>query len=198
MARKDQNDGLTVTDADLLPDGADFEPDGDDGDFDINNLRVNFSEKELASEARDFTPLPAGKYHVTMSDVTVERCGPKSKNPGKPYYGIELTVQDGKYEGRKLFTNCMLFSPALYTLVQILKALGLPTDGKVPTPDELQGQHFIVSVKNMVNQYKVEQDGWSPEDGPKPRKNEVGAFFRWTGGASQSAVSPSTGDSMLP
>lgn len=197
MARKDDT-GITVTDEDLLPEGESLDYSSDEDDFDISNLRVNFSDKEMSSEARDFTPLPAGKYHVTMSDVTVQRCGPNSKNPGKPYYGIELTVQDGKYADRKLFTNCMLFSPALYTLVQILKALGKPLDGRVPTPDELQGQHFIVSVKNMVNEYKIKQDGWTPEDGPKPRKNEVGAFFKWDGSTSQSSVTPGGGDSLLP
>jgi hypothetical protein len=200
MARNDQD--IQITDESLLPDGESL-ADGDqggNGEFDNNNLRVNFSEKEASSEARDFTPLPAGKYHVSISDISVAFCGPNSKNPGKPYYSIELTVLDGPFSNRKVFTNCMLFEGALYTLVSIQKALNMPLNGKVPTPDELQGKEFIVSVKNIVNDYKAKQDDWSAADGPKPRKNEVGSFFKYDGSVSVNGQAASSGGaaSLMP
>ena len=58
----------------------------------------------------------------------------------------------------------------------------------------LEGYDFIVSVRNEVDTYKVNKDGWTPEDGPKPRKNEVGAFFKYGDGAT---VSSSSGASSL-
>jgi|SRR5689334_9101919 len=191
MARDEE---ITITDEDLLPEGTSFEPDEDD-DFDINNLRVNFSEKEAQSEARDFDPLPSGKYHVSITEVTVERSQSK-KNPGKPYYAFQVTVQEGKYENRKLYGNCMLWAGAGYTLVQIMKAMGKPLNGNVPTPDELEGYHFVVSVANIVDTYKVEKDGWTPSDGPKPRKNEIKSWFKYD---SRDVQPKGVGsDSMLP
>jgi len=178
MAR---DDDMQVVDEDLLPDGASLD-DVDSGgdDFDITELRVDFSEKESSSEARDFEPLPSGKYLVAVTEITIQTCGPKSKNPGKKFYNLQLTVQEGKYENRKLFANVMLFNGALYSLVQILKAMGLPYQGsgvKVPTPEQLEGEQFIVSVQKMVDKYKMDKEDWDPKE-PKPFKNEVKSFAK--------------------
>jgi hypothetical protein len=196
MARKDSD--IQVTDEELLPDGASLDdmPDDDD-DFDIGNLRVNFSEKEESSEARDFTPIPTGKYHVAITDVEVKKCGPESKNPGKPFYAITVTVQDGPFENRKLWGNVMLFEGALYSLVQILKAQGLALSGRVPTPDELIGTHYVCQVANQVDEYKVKKDGWVAADGPKPRKNEIKNWAKYDGNVPVNGQS-SAADSMLP
>lgn len=113
-------------------------------------LKVNFSSEEAASEGRSFDPIPAGEYHVKITDVELKECGENSKNPGKPYWGLEFTVQEGEYEDRKVWTNCMLFSPALYTLSQLMKSLGHNiTEGSFELPDgeDLIGRDVVIIVK---------------------------------------------------
>jgi Protein of unknown function (DUF669) len=196
---------LTETpDEELLPEGASIGDFDTEEEFDINNLRVDFTDKESSSEARDFDPLPAGKYHVAITEVEIKKSS-SAKNPGKPFYALTLTVQSGPYENRKLWANVMLFNGALYSLVQINKALGLPYLGdgmKVPTPAQLEGQEFTVSVAKLVDKYKIEkqkEDGTFDPNAPKPLKNEVKSFSAYTEGTgtAQPGVKPGQ-NSMLP
>ena len=193
---------VTKKDTSMLPDES-----SDGIAFDQSDLRVDFSDKELASEARDFTPMPSGKYNVAVTEVEVKACGPESKNPGKPYWALTLTVQDGKYDGRKLWANVMLFSPAMYSYVQIAKALGgewldsitgdkasNPNFGKIPHGDKLLSQQMTVSVVKQIDQYKIDRGDWEVGD-PKPYKNEVKNYSA----AGQGSISSGGGtDSRLP
>src|SRR6266542_3124418 len=103
-------------------------------------LKFNFSSKE--AESKDFEDLPVGKFHMKIYNVTWEECGPTSKNPGKPYYGFEFVVQKAlfpvdpptKYQNQHAWTNAMLFEGALYTISNVLKALGF-TDEDLKKPD---------------------------------------------------------------
>jgi hypothetical protein len=165
----------------LLPDGAgDFEE--GDGGIDLVNLTVDFSSKEADSEARVYQTLPTGAYHVKVTEVAVKQCGPSSKNPGKPFYALQLTVQDGQYANRKIFTNVMLFEGALYTLSQLMKAMDrTPGRGSsVPQPRELEGYDFIVIGQKRVDRYQIDEGNWDGE-GPKPTKFEVTGFKKWDG-----------------
>jgi uncharacterized protein DUF669 len=202
MARKDDT-GITVTDEDLLPDGASLvEEDSDnDGEFSIADLRVNFSAEEASSEARDFSPIPTGKYHVNITDVTPTRCGPKAKNPGKWYYALQLTVQDGPYENRKLFANVMLFEGALYTIAQIQKAQGWPINGQLPAPEDLMGTEYLCQVNRQIDEYKIkklkEEDAYDPKE--KPYKNEVKNFGKFDGSVTTNANrTVGAGDTLMP
>lgn len=91
-------------------------------------IRVNVSDQEAKSQDRE--PLPKGKFHYKFTDMEVMFVketgadGSPNKNAGKPYLNLELTVQDGPFSGRKDWTNAMCFEGALYTISQILKALG--------------------------------------------------------------------------
>jgi hypothetical protein len=117
-----------------------------------DGFRINISDKEAASEGRSAELLPRGDYHLKCTDGSLESCGPESKNPGKPYYNLEFTVQSGPHTGRKLFTNAMLFEGALYTIVQVMKGMGLSvTEGEmeVPSIDEIVGTDFIGSVSKQ-------------------------------------------------
>lgn len=127
---------------------------------------VNFTEKEAESKPLD--PIARGLYHVKITDIELAFCGPASKNPGKPYWKLEATVQEGNFENRKIWTNVMLFSPALYSLSQLMKALGFDIGAgqfRLPDPDTLIGQDIIVKVsvkpetddydaRNEIKQYK--------------------------------------------
>jgi hypothetical protein len=103
-------------------------------------FKVNMSENEAKSEARE--ALPSGRYHFKFTDMSVEYTKETAKNPNKPYFNFELTVQDSpgpwlKFAGRKDWCNAMLFEPALYTISQILKALGYPvSQGELEIPDD--------------------------------------------------------------
>jgi len=113
-------------------------------------LHVNFSEEEASSEAQGGELIPRGEYLVRITDGEL-RESKSEKNFGKPYYNLEFTIQDGKYQGRKLWTNVMLFQPALYTLAQLLKAIGIQVRAgaqmEVPTIEELMGKEVVVTTK---------------------------------------------------
>jgi hypothetical protein len=143
-------------------------------------IKVNMSDKEASSAPRE--PLPNGKYLVCWSDGSLA-FSKSEKNNGKPYYSAELTVQDGKYEGRKIFTNVMCFEGALYSMSQIIKALGyaIGSDGsfmidghdanEIPELDWFIGRSFVVSVKTTPERTdKVTGKTYAA-------RNEVGSWF---------------------
>lgn len=159
----------------LLP-----EDTADDTSFDVSSLRVNFTDQETESEARSFEPLPTGEYTVCIVDWEVRR-STSSKHNGKPYWSLQLKVQDGPYESRSVFTNVMLFEGALFSLSQLLKATGFEDrlkTGVIPNCDEIIARGpFVAVVRKQVDKYKIEQGEWTPESGePKPMKNEVKGF----------------------
>jgi len=163
--------------------------------FDVSELRVNFSEEESASEGRSFEPIPGGKYTCCVYEWEV-RTSTSAKNSGKPYWALRLKVQDGPYEGRVLFANVMLFEGALYSLAQLLKALGF-TDalktGVIPNGDELIGKPFTAIVQKKVDQYKIDQGEWTAGSGdPKPMKNEVSGY------AALDQAKANSGGSLMP
>ena len=191
----------------LLPEGAELLPDtggvsfaGGGDDYDVSNLSVSFSTEEASSEARSFELLPTGKYHIKVTDVET-KFSTSVKNNGKPYYALTLTVQSGKFENRKLWPNVMLFPGALYTLAQIMKAMGREPGNnvKVPTPDELLSYDFIVTVQRVVDQYRIDKGEWSPSSGePKPMKNEVRGFSPFKHEGSVGASGGTVGNTLLP
>jgi len=131
-----------------------------------DGFRINISDEEAASEGRSAELIPRGDYHVKCTDGELKECGPESKNPGKPYYNLEFTVQTGPHTGRKLFTNAMLFEGALYTIVQVMKGMGLsvtPGDMEVPSIDEIVGHDFIASVSKS-NEKTVGDKTYEPRN----------------------------------
>src|SRR5690349_5557268 len=110
-------------------------------------IKVVVTEQESKSAVLE--PIPSGVYKLTISDVEI-RESKSAKNAGKPYYAIEHTVSEGDYEGRKVFSNVMLFEGALYSAVQLCKALGQNVDAgelEIPEPEELLGREVMAKVK---------------------------------------------------
>ena len=156
--------------ANLLPE--DTAPDS----IDMSNLRVNFSDEEASSEAFSFEPMPSGKYHVAITEWEM-RTSKSEKHNGKPYWALTLTVQNGPYENRKLWTNCMLFEGALYTLSQLLKATGHEDaikTGEIPDEDTFISAPVTLNVRKMRDTYREEQNG----DGEVLWKNEVKGILK--------------------
>lgn len=137
------------------------------------SIKVNFSDKEASATAFDaFEPMPTGTYYARITDIDERECGPESKNPGKPYWNVEFTVQDGTFEGRKVWTNAMLFEGALYTVVQMMKACGfqdLIQKGEIPEADAFITKEVYINVKKQRDTYAEQRDG----DGEPQWKNEI-------------------------
>jgi len=128
----------------------------------MDGIRVNMSSKE--GKSKTLEPLPSGRYLVAVTDCDLDECGPNSDNAGKPMFKLEVTVQDGDYEGRKAWTNVMLFEKALYSISQMLKACGIDIrevgdkaefqvegyePNMIPGPEYWMGKQFIIRTKLM-------------------------------------------------
>jgi hypothetical protein len=114
--------------------------------------RTNFSGVEVGN----FEALPAGKYHVKPTEVSLEEAGPNSKNPGSEYYHWTLTIQDGDLAGRKLFYNTSMLPQALFGIKGMLLNSGKFTqeqlDGECEwEPEDLLGVSYIAKV--IVKKY---------------------------------------------
>lgn len=126
----------------------------------MSGLRVNFSSDEAKSEARSAELLPRGDYHVALTDIEYREVR-EGKNADKPYWNLEFTIQSGPHENRKVWTNCMLFAPALYTFAQLMKACGYDVEAgefEVPDPDELIGK-IMVAVVTVKGKSKNKETG---------------------------------------
>jgi hypothetical protein len=193
-------------DVDLLPDGDDGAiafGEGDEEAIDLTQLTVNFSQEETDSEARIYSAVPTGEYYCRITDVTVQR-SKSDKHFGKPYYSLELVVQDGKYANRRLWTNVMLFDGALYSLAQLHKALDFPNNKTVIQPEQLQSREVVAVVQRVADKYKIKQENWTQGDGPKPMKAEVRGFKKYipgvtgTSSAAAQGVEKTGNGSLLP
>jgi hypothetical protein len=178
--------------ADLTPDGDEWATDDDtDQEIDVSDLRVNFSKDE--AEAETFDELPVGKYPTIITGCKVVR-STSAKNPGKPYYKLEFTVQPpNRYARAKAWGNVMLWEGALYSLSQLMKALGYDVEGnmRVPQPDDLIGQQVIIKM-GMGKENKVEKNG---ETVTYPARVEVKGYLSYggmkvTSGAARDELEP--------
>lgn len=108
-------------------------------------LKVNFTEEEASSKAREVPP--SGEYHVALTDGSLEVVKPGRKNTGKQYWKCTFVIQEDKYKGVTIFSTVMLFDGALYSLSQLMSALGYNVNSgefQVPHIDELFGKELIV------------------------------------------------------
>jgi hypothetical protein len=152
-------------------------------------IRVNLSDEEAQSQDRE--PLPQGKFHYKITDMELMFVKEGSKNAGKPYLNLEFTVQDGKYASRKDWTNAMCFEGALYTISQILKALGHPIN--VGPDGKAKGGELIIPD---AREFYVGKDIWGRRGTNKNDKNDDGSlriqlrgFSKYEGGTSDSPAS---------
>jgi uncharacterized protein DUF669 len=157
-------------------------------------IKVVLSDKEASSKVLE--PIPSGWYTVTITDVEMKE-SKSVKNAGKPYYSVEHTVAEGKYEGRKLFSNVMLFEGALYTAVQLVAALTgeqpEPGELEVPEADELIGEQVLAKVK--IQPERTVKDDRTGESKTYERRNEVAGYKALSAGAETQA---SKSSSLLP
>jgi hypothetical protein len=162
-------------------------------DYTGGPIRVNFSDDE--AEAKDFEPLPTGKYNCKITDVEM-RYSQSEKNPGKPMYGFEFTVQDGQYTDRKIWTNACLWDGALYTIASIMKALGYNVESgsmEIPIGDDFIGKDIVVRMAKG----KAQIGDGTKENPQYPAKVEARGFSAPAAGNATSSSGRKAG-SLLP
>jgi len=158
--------------------------------MDTDGIRVNMTEQEAKSTDRE--PLPQGKFHYVITEMEIMFVkemgadGP-NKNAGKPYINFEFTVQDGKYATRKDWTNAMCFDGALYTISQILKALGMevPAEGNFKIPSQRDfyiGKH--IWGRRGTNKNDRNDDG--------TLRIQLRGFSKYDGGTSTADATPAS------
>jgi hypothetical protein len=149
----------------------------DGGWDDEEGFTVDVSDKEAASEARSFELLPKGMYKVRVDDVDLEEVQ-NGKNVGKHMYNFHLLITEGQYEGRKIYNRAMLWSGALYTIVQMMKAVGQQVNEgslKIPPGKWWIGKEMVAIV--TVDQQKAKDPDtekytvlqWEDEEKKKPK-----------------------------
>lgn len=113
-------------------------------------LKLNLSADSI-KETR-FGDLPAGKYNVRISGCELKE-SKSEKNPGKPYYNIEFTVMDGKYEGSRDYTNACLWEGAHFSFVALLRALGQQVeagDGQSSVELDVPDQEWFLDKELVI------------------------------------------------
>jgi hypothetical protein len=158
-------------------------------------VRLNFTDTEkYGNSSLGLDPLPSGKYHVAITDVDVRFSGPAAKNPGSEYWAIEMTVQSGEYQGRKVWTNASMLPHALYTIKGILEALGAETTGNELNvePDDILNKELVVrtQLKKGGEKY-LDAQGQEKETSERA---EVKGFFKLEG----AKTGATSGGSLLP
>lgn len=115
-------------------------------------FKLNLSDNEANSTAREFTVLPTGAYLCNIVDIKEEVVKPGSQNAGKPYWNVLFVVdQDGteedkKYNGRRIYTNLMLFEGAAFLIKQLVEAL---------FPEMLEGNQLTIPDPEAFLQKQV-------------------------------------------
>ena len=87
-------------------------------------LKLNLGDVQDAN----FEDLPRGDYHLRLVDGEERETSKDSQHPENPYWNLEFVVQDGKYEGRRMWINAMLPPYSPFTLKNLLRASGKVSD----------------------------------------------------------------------
>ncbi len=145
-------------------------------------FKVDFTAKDVeAKGARGFDPLPGGFYECDITDIEVVEVK-NGDNKGKPMFKVELTISEGNFAKRKLWSNVMLYN--VYNkegeidnwfLTQFLKATGngdAVISGDVPGVESFDGKHVTASVRRVKDEHKNRIDS---ANGPH-FKNTVNGF----------------------
>ena len=131
------------------------------------SIKVNTVSEREASSGDGSGYLPSGSYHVVITEV--EAADSQSEaNPGKPLLKFTAAVQDGQYADREMKWTACCWSGALYTIINLLKALGLYEEsfkgGELNIPDAPEmyiGRH-VMARRGVNKKAKAE----NPEDDP--------------------------------
>lgn len=129
-------------------------------------------ESVKANKVQRFTPMKPGKQNFTVYDAEVKEFGENSKSPGDPYYSVQLKVDGGEYNGRKVRVMVPFrtnWTPSAdpakrekhpngypTNFVPFFTALGFDVtagDFEVPEPGEIMGLRLSARVTVEKDEY---------------------------------------------
>jgi len=126
-------------------------------------------------EDKDFSALPSGKYLVAVTGGEwreVSATGnAKPENVGKPMLNIEMTVQDGEYQGRKCWTNLLFAESTAWRIKQFALATERISEADIESGefdfdlDAFMGAELVVQLK-----FKPADDAKGYDEGNEVRK----------------------------
>ena len=134
------------------------------------------------SDVEGFDPIPAGVYPIVVSSLKQsEEDGPS----GYPYFILELTVAEGEFENRKLWTNLSMSPKAAFKLKEFLLGVGVSEEDLAGEfdfdPDEYEGATAEVAVKQesyegvvrnkVTNFLPAEEEAAPKKAAPKGKKS---------------------------
>ena len=136
---------------------------------------------DMSDVGEGFDPIPAGVYPVVVSSLRQsEEDGPS----GYPYIIVEMTVADGEFENRKLWTNLSMSPKAAFKVKEFLLAVGVSEEdlgGEFEfDPDEYEGATADVAVKqesyegqikNRVTNFVAAEDATPKKAAAKGKKS---------------------------
>lgn len=120
-------------------------------------MRVNLAN----IEEKSFEAIPAGPYHVKITDYEMQETKDKPENKlpaGTPMISWEFTVirqhktGDDKYANRKLWMRTIIHEKTLFNLKGLLRATGQYSDEDLESealdfePDEVVGAEVVAIV----------------------------------------------------
>lgn len=114
----------------------------------------------------DLGPIPAGTYSATLFEVKAEEVK-SGANAGKPRWNVQLRIQGGQYDNRRVFTYIPMYVAGdFWKFEGFFSALGYKVEGafQVPAINDILGKAVDVRVKIREAQ------------GDYPASNEVAGF----------------------
>jgi len=136
---------------------------------------------DMSDVGEGFDPIPAGVYPIVVSSLKQsEEDGPS----GYPYIIVEMTVADGEFENRKLWTNLSMSPKAAFKVKEFLLSVGVSEEdlgGEFEfDPDAYEGATADVAVKqesyegqikNRVTNFVAAEDAAPKKAAPKGKKS---------------------------
>lgn len=151
---------------------------------------MTFNADEVA-EREDFSPVPPGIYTGMITNSELKETNSKTGQ----YILLEIDIQGGEYEGRKLFErlnikndNQKAVDIAFRTLGEIVKAVGKTT---IKDTEELHNKKFTMEVRVEPAKPYV-KDGVEQPGSPQ---NSIKKFLPVSGAVSTPKAGSSTATS---
>jgi len=161
------------------------------GSGDVRDFNVDFEGSEDFSYDFDeaiapvgFEPVPAGEYHVLLTDVSVEptSTGGKMLNVTlQVQSGPKGSPQDGQFENRLIFDRWVMPNKGKQEPEKFRKTLGfLQQRVEALTKEEVRGS-FQLKPKELLGQdcsvYVTVKQDKDEHGNPYPPKNEVSRYI---------------------
>ena len=122
-------------------------------------MKIDFTGVE---GQKGFTPVPAGKYLIEVTDYRQGTASENAKNAGAPTISWEFTIQstvggeevitdrtgeEVKVADRKVWENMTIVENSFWRLKAFLEACGFDVSGEIDfDPDEVVGSTLIAKV----------------------------------------------------